>query len=55
MVVIDFNQVAIASFMGEMAGRGGADTEVNLPLLRHMILNVYAHTKTSFQMNSVMK
>jgi 5'-3' exonuclease len=48
MVVIDFNQVAIASFMGEMAGRGGADTEVNLPLLRHMILNVIRSYKNKF-------
>lgn len=48
MIVIDFNQVAIASFMGEMAGRGGADTEINLPLLRHMILNVIRSYKNKF-------
>ena len=37
MIVIDYNQVAIGAFMAEVRGR--TDVEVNLPLLRHMILN----------------
>tara|TARA_R110000772_G_scaffold19360_4_gene54070 strand:- start:2390 stop:3286 length:897 start_codon:yes stop_codon:yes gene_type:complete len=48
MMVIDFNQVAIASFMGEMAGRSGKDVEVNVPLLRHMILNAIRAYKNKF-------
>ena len=37
MIVIDYNQVAIGAFMAEVRGR--SDVEINLPLLRHMILN----------------
>ena len=37
MIVIDENQVASGAWMEE--GRGRTDVEVNLPLLRHMILN----------------
>ena len=37
MIVIDYNQVAIGAFMAEIRNR--SDVEVNLPLLRHMILN----------------
>ena len=37
MIVIDYNQVAIGAFMAEIRGR--TDVDVNLPLLRHMILN----------------
>ena len=37
MIVIDYNQVAIGAFMAEVRNRPEAD--VNLPLLRHMILN----------------
>ena len=37
MIVIDYNQVAIGAFMAEIRGR--TDIDVNLPLLRHMILN----------------
>ena len=37
MIVIDYNQVAIGAFMAEVRGR--TDVEVNLPLLRHMIVN----------------
>ena len=47
-MVIDFNQVAIAAFMGEMGHRVGADVEVNLPLLRHMILNTIRTYKNKF-------
>jgi hypothetical protein len=48
MIVIDFNQVAIAAFMGEMGHRGGTDVEVNIPLLRHMILNTIRNYKNKF-------
>ena len=37
MIVVDYNQTAIGSFMAEVRGR--TDVEVNLPLLRHMIVN----------------
>ena len=37
MIVIDYNQVAIGAFMAEIRNR--SDVDVNLPLLRHMILN----------------
>jgi len=37
MIVIDYNQVAIGAFMAEVRGR--TDVEINLPLLRHMIVN----------------
>ena len=34
--------------MGEMAGRSGKDVEVNVPLLRHMILNAIRAYKNKF-------
>ncbi len=37
MIIVDYNQTAIGSFMAEVRGR--TDVEPNLPLLRHMILN----------------
>ena len=37
MIVVDYNQTAIGSFMAEI--RGKDHIEPNLPLLRHMILN----------------
>tara|TARA_Y100000004_G_scaffold8824_1_gene9713 strand:+ start:2245 stop:3135 length:891 start_codon:yes stop_codon:yes gene_type:complete len=37
MIVVDYNQTAIGNFMAEVKGR--QDVEVNLPLLRHMIIN----------------
>ena len=37
MIIVDYNQTAIGSFMAEIKGR--SDVEVNLPLLRHMIIN----------------
>ena len=48
MMVIDYNQVAIATFMGEIGHRGGSDIEVNVPLLRHMVLNVIRSYKNKF-------
>ena len=46
MIVVDFNQTAISTFMGEIRGR--TDVEVNVPLLRHMILNAIRGYKTRF-------
>tara|TARA_B100000131_G_scaffold297486_1_gene316272 strand:+ start:3168 stop:4070 length:903 start_codon:yes stop_codon:yes gene_type:complete len=37
MIVVDYNQTAIGSFMAEARGR--TDVEPNLDLLRHMIIN----------------
>jgi len=37
MIVVDYNQTAIGSFMAEIKGK--QDPQVNLPLLRHMVLN----------------
>lgn len=48
MMVVDFNQVAIATFMGEVGHRGGSNIDVDLPLLRHMILNTIRSYKNKF-------
>ena len=48
MIVIDYNQVAIATFMSEIGHRPGSDIEVNLPLLRHMIINTIRSYRTRF-------
>ena len=37
MIVVDYNQTAIGSFMAEAKGSG--NLEPNLDLLRHMIIN----------------
>ena len=46
MIVVDFNQVAIANFMAEVGYRGGVD--VQLDLLRHMIINTLRSYKVKF-------
>ena len=46
MIVIDFNQVAISNLMVELGGR--KDVEINLPLVRHMILNSIRGYKQKF-------
>ena len=46
MIVIDFNQVAISNMMAELGGR--SDVEVNLPLIRHMIINSIRSYKRKF-------
>ena len=48
MIVIDYNQVAIATIMSEIGHRPGSDIEVNLPLLRHMIINTIRSYRTRF-------
>jgi len=47
MIIVDYNQTAISTFMGEVRGR--TDIEVNVPLLRHMILNAIRGYKTRFR------
>ena len=37
MIVVDYNQTAISSLMVNLGGR--RDVEVNVPLVRHMIIN----------------
>lgn len=46
MIVVDFNQTAISSMMAELGGR--RDVEVNLPLIRHMIINSLRSYKKKF-------
>lgn len=46
MIIVDFNQTAISTFMAETRGR--TDLEVNLPLLRHMIINTIRGYKIKF-------
>lgn len=48
MIVVDFNQTAISNFMAEVGGRKDDSIEVNLPLLRHMIINTLRSYKTRF-------
>lgn len=48
MIVVDYNQVAIATFMSEIGHRPSKDIEVNLPLLRHMIINTIRSYRTKF-------
>lgn len=46
MIVVDYNQVAISNMMAEIGGR--RDAEVNLPLIRHMIINSIRSYKRKF-------
>ena len=46
MIVVDFNQTAISNFMAEVGNRNDIDIEV--PLLRHMILNSIRGYKQKF-------
>ena len=46
MIVVDFNQVAISNMMAELGGR--RDVEVNVPLIRHMIINSIRSYKRKF-------
>jgi hypothetical protein len=46
MIVIDYNQTAISNLMAEMGGR--KDIDINLPLIRHMILNSIRGYKQKF-------
>jgi hypothetical protein len=46
MIVVDFNQVGIANLMVELGGR--KDVDINLPLIRHMIINSIRGYKQKF-------
>lgn len=46
MILIDYNQIAIATFMAEIGGR--KDVTINPDLLRHMIINTIRSYKTKF-------
>lgn len=46
MIVVDYNQTAISSLMAELGGR--RDVEVNIPLVRHMIINSIRSYKKKF-------
>lgn len=46
MIVIDYNQVAISNLMAELGGR--KDIEINLPLIRHMIINTIRGYKQKY-------
>jgi len=46
MIVVDFNQTAISNLMAEIGGR--TDVELNVPLLRHMIINSLRGYKQKF-------
>lgn len=46
MIVVDFNQTAISNLMAEVGGR--SDIEIQVPLLRHMILNSIRGYKQKF-------
>lgn len=46
MIVIDYSQTAISNLMAELGGR--TDVEINVPLIRHMILNSIRGYKKKF-------
>lgn len=46
MIVVDFSQVVISHLMAEINGQEGV--EINLPLLRHMVLNALRSFKVKF-------
>lgn len=46
MIVIDYSQTAISNLMAELGGR--TDVEINLPLIRHMIINSIRGYKKKF-------
>jgi hypothetical protein len=46
MIVVDFNQTAISTLMGELAGR--TDVEIRKDLIRHMIINAIRSYKVKF-------
>jgi hypothetical protein len=46
MIVVDFNQTAISTLMGELAGR--TDVEIRKDLIRHMIVNAIRSYKVKF-------
>jgi hypothetical protein len=46
MIIVDFNQTAISTLMGELGGR--TDVEIRKDLIRHMIINAIRSYKVKF-------
>lgn len=46
MIIVDYNQTAISNLMAEIGGR--TDIEINVPLVKHMIVNSIRGYKTKF-------
>ena len=46
MIIVDYSQTAISTLMAEM--RGGSGSNVSLPLVRHMIVNILRSYKNKF-------
>ena len=46
MIVVDYNQTAISNLMAEIGSR--TDVEINVPLLRHMIINSFRGYRQKF-------
>jgi hypothetical protein len=46
MIIVDFNQTAISTLMGELGGR--TDVEIRKDLIRHMIVNAIRSYKVKF-------
>lgn len=46
MIIIDFSQVVISSIMADLQGR--TDVQLNVPLVRHMIINAIRGYKVKF-------
>lgn len=46
MIVVDYSQTAISNLMAELGGR--KDVDINLPLIRHMIINTIRGYKNKF-------
>lgn len=46
MIIIDFSQIVISNLMAEIQGQ--KDIEVNVPLLRHMVINAIRGFKAKF-------
>ena len=46
MIVVDYSQTAISNLMMEIGGR--TDIDIQVPLLRHMILNSIRSYKQKF-------
>ena len=48
MIVVDYSQTAISNFMAEINHRKDSSIEVNVPLIRHMILNTLRSYRAKF-------
>ena len=48
MIVVDYSQTAISNFMAEIGHRKDSSIDVNVSLIRHMILNTIRSYRTKF-------